>query len=411
LKRAFGTVERITGVDTPGQLTAYLVALGHGGTHWVMGTVYILVPFVRQDLGLSYAEVGAVYTAMAMAAFAINIGSGVIVDLTGRRVLLLGLGLGFCAMALMVIGLVPSLLGLTLGVMIIGGANNLWHPAAFSFLAGRFPNNRGFALSVHGVGANIGDALGPLAAGGLMVWFGWQGAAIANALPMFGFAVIIVLIMWRGERRDRTEAPPSVNLRTYFQGMIRMVKQRAVLGVCLLAGCRTMTQNGIYVFLPLYLTDVIGIEAVVLGFVMATMQTGGMVSGPIAGTWSDRIGRRPIVLAGLAATVLVVVMLTLIRDEILLVATVGLLGFALFAVRPVVHSWMMDLTPPGMSGGATSLVFGAQSAMRMVIPILGGFVADTWGLIHVFHLVVAIAVLGIITAALVPVQKTAAAAP
>ena len=41
--------------------------------------------------------------------------------------------------------------------------------SCFLFLSGRFPSNRGFAISVHGMGANIGDALGPVVAGTLMM--------------------------------------------------------------------------------------------------------------------------------------------------------------------------------------------------------------------------------------------------
>ena len=138
MRWAFATVERLTGVDRSGQVTAYWVALGHGGTHWIMGTLYILVPFVSEELGLSYVEAGAVFSAMAVASFAVNIGSGAIVDLTGRRVVVLGFGLAGCAIAMLGIGLSPSLLGLIVGAIIIGGANNLWHPAAFSFLSERF---------------------------------------------------------------------------------------------------------------------------------------------------------------------------------------------------------------------------------------------------------------------------------
>ena len=57
-------IERLTGVDAPGQWTAYLVGLGHGGTHWIMGTIYIILPFIGRELGLSYAEIGAIFTAM-----------------------------------------------------------------------------------------------------------------------------------------------------------------------------------------------------------------------------------------------------------------------------------------------------------------------------------------------------------
>ena len=373
-----------------------------------MGTLYILVPFLSEELGLSYAEAGAVFSAMAIASFAVNIGSGAIVDLTGRRVVVLGFGLAGCAMAMLGIGLVPSLLGLTVGAIIIGGANNLWHPAAFSFLSGRFPNNRGFAISVHGMGANIGDAVGPLAAGALMMWLGWQSAAIVNGLPMLFFAVLIVVFINRDESGGTEEPSQSADLSNYFRGIWALFKQRAVFGVCLLAGLRTMTQNGIYVFLPFYLKDVMGMEAALIGLVWAIMQIGGMISGPVAGTWSDTIGRRPLVIAGLIATAATLFVLNIFENQAVFVAFIAFLGFSLFAVRPVVHAWMMDLAPAHLRGGATNLVFGSQSALRMLIPLAGGVMADSWGLGSVFYLLVGISILGAMTAGFLPKNQTLA---
>ena len=373
-----------------------------------MGTLYILVPFVSEELGLSYAEAGAVFSAMAIASFAVNIGSGAIVDLTGRRVVILGLGLAGCAMAMLGIGLVPSLLGLTVGAIIIGGANNLWHPAAFSFLSGRFPNNRGFAISVHGMGANIGDAVGPLVAGALMMWLGWQSAAIVNGVPMLFFAVLIAVFINRDESGGTEEPIHSADLSNYFRGIWALFKQRAVFGVCLLAGLRTMTQNGIYVFLPFYLKDVMGMEAALIGLVWAIMQIGGMISGPVAGTWSDTVGRRPLVIAGLIATAATLFVLNIFENQAVFVAVIAFLGFSLFAVRPVVHAWMMDLAPAHLRGGATNLVFGAQSALRMLIPLVGGVMADSWGVGSVFYLLVGISILGAITAGFLPKNQTLA---
>ena len=86
---------------------------------------------------------------------------------------------------------------------------------------------------------------------------------------------------------------------------------------------------------------------------------------------------------------------------------VACLGFALFAVRPVVHAWMMDLAPENLRGGATNLVFGSQSAMRMLIPVTGGLIADIWGVGSVFYLFIAIALVGAATAVLLPNCQTA----
>ena len=60
------------------------------------------------------------------------------------------------------------------------------------------------------------------------------------------------------------------------------------------------------------------------------------------------------------------------------------LGFSLFAVRPVVHSWSMDLVPREMGGSAISLLFAAQAGFSTLVPIVGGVVADIWGLETVF---------------------------
>ena len=64
-----------------------------------------------------------------------------------------------------------------------------------------------------------------------------------------------------------------------------------------------------------------------------------------------------------------------------------MLGLSLYAVRPVVQSWMLDLTPPNLGGSATSLMFGMQSGLAVVMPIIGGVLADQYGLKSVFYFI------------------------
>ncbi len=58
-------------------------------------------------------------------------------------------------------------------------------------------------------------------------------------------------------------------------------------------------------------------------------------------------------------------------------------------MRPVVHSWMMEMAPASMGASATSLLFGAQSIANALIPLLGGVIADVYGLPAVFYLIAA----------------------
>ncbi|GMQ90325.1 MAG: hypothetical protein BMS9Abin10_0692 [Gammaproteobacteria bacterium] len=72
-------------------------------------------------------------------------------------------------------------------------------------------------------------------------------------------------------------------------------------------------------------------------------------------------------------------------SDVVFIAGVVLLGFALFAVRPVIQSWLMDLTPPRLGGSAISLMFGTQAALSAIVPIIGGILADVWSLTVVFY--------------------------
>ena len=378
-----------------------LVGLGHGATHWIAATFYILLPFINRDLGLSYAGAGALVSVFHIAALSVNFGSGPVVDMTGRRVLFQILALVIGAAALAAFGIGVAFVWLTVLVAIIGATNSLWHPAAISYLSARYPNNRGYALSIHALGANLGDAVAPLAAGMLLAWMSWPAAAAVNAAPVLLVAVALGLLL-AGDRPGVAHAPAGLGILDYGRNLIGVMKDRAVLGLCVMAGLRTMAQNGLLVFLPLYLADVLGAGPVAMGVALMAMQGGGIVAAPVAGALSDRIGRRPIVMAGLGLTTVILAGLTLLGGGPLYVAGVALLGFALYAVRPVVHSWMMDLTPPQMGGSATSLMFGAQAALSTIAPVLGGLVADRWGLPAVFYFLAAIMLAANLAAVMLP---------
>ena len=117
--------ERFTGMEWRGQGPAVVVAGGHAATHWITGTLYVLVPFITKDLGLSYTQAGGLISVFYTASFAANAGSGAVVDITGRRVLIMALSLLIGAVALMGAGFAQSIWLLVGMVIIIGLTNNI----------------------------------------------------------------------------------------------------------------------------------------------------------------------------------------------------------------------------------------------------------------------------------------------
>ena len=87
------------------QMPSILVAAGHGGTHWVNAAIYILLPYIILDLGLSYTQAGLIMTIFHFSTFFSNAISGPLVDLRGNEKYTnfqaYSLLIGGCAMVLM----------------------------------------------------------------------------------------------------------------------------------------------------------------------------------------------------------------------------------------------------------------------------------------------------------------------
>ena len=378
-------IERVTGLSWKDQGLALLISFGHAGTHWILMTFYLILPFVRNDLGLSYTEAAFLVSVVHISSAAANFGSGLVVDVTGRKVIFLILSLIIGASAFTVFSFGPGYPVLVALVVLMGASSNLWHPAAIAFLSHRFPEKKGYALSLHVTGASVADSLAPLVAGSLISWVAWKGAALIGTLPAIFGAILIAVIFLRGDAKGPNDRR-AMGFGEYFRGIRQLVADRAVIALCVMSGFRNMTINGLYVFLPLYLADVLEFSPLLMGATMTALQLGAVIGTPIAGVASDRMSRRSIMLAVLTVSTVALIAMIFVESNVLFVTAVAAVGFLLFSVRPVIQSWMMDLTPPGVGGSAMSLLFGTQSAMSALAPIIGGMIADKWGLHPVFFM-------------------------
>jgi MFS family permease len=378
------TLRRVGGPQGRDHIPSVVVGLGHGATHWISATLYILLPFIGADLGLSYTEIGSLVSLLYLASFCTNVVSGPLVDLIGRQIAFQAAALLIGGIALVGLGFSSSVLVLAGFVVLIGISISLWHPAAFTYLARRYPGARGFALSLHNLGASFGDTMAPLVAGFLLTMFAWNETALVASIPMF---VMLALVLMLREPPGAAAPKPATKRRgDYVKGLAVLVRDGALLRLFLMSGLRSAVQNGLLVFLPLYLVGVLAASPATVGSTVMTLQIGGLIAGPLAGIWSDRVGRRPIAFAGLAATTALIAGVTLVPSTAGLIVLAGLTGFAIFAVRPVVHSWTVDLAADETSGSAVSLLFMAQVAITSLVPLAGGMIADRWGLETVFYI-------------------------
>lgn len=383
-----------TGASGPiskGTWLILLVSIAHGTTHLAGQGFYNLVPYIQQELQLDYVQVGAFGFIMQLSGFTANFIGAPLVDMTGRRVLMMALALFICAGALYLVGFASSFVIICISLVVMGTCISSWHPPAISFLSSEFAKRRGFAISMHGSGASLGETLGPAIAGALVATVAWRATTGWIALPMaiMGAVLLFTILSNDAENRARSKARGSFGMREYLAGVKTMIARPVVAVLCLVAALRAVAQVGLTLFLPVYLVNELGYDPLKTGLVMTFLFIGGIIAAPLMGVVSDRIGRRPVVMAGVGASTVGIFALTLIDDTTIFIGAVSILGFILFAIRPTLHSWLMDLTPPEMGGSATALMFSSQYVFAMIMSLSGGIVANAFGLIWVFYMMAA----------------------
>ena len=367
----------------------WLITIGHGLTHWYPATFYLLLPLIGAELGLSYSQIGLIMTCNYIASAIANVPGGVLVDTVGRKGLLMAVSLFWIGFPYLLIGFTHSYVMLLACVALVGFGNSLWHPTAIPTLGRRYPERKGLVLSVHGMGGNVGDAVAPVVVGAALTVLTWREVVVFNVAP--GLIVAALLFVFLGSMRvgsKRSDADKQ-SFADYLAGLKGLFRSRSLVLLSTGSAFRTMTQSALLTFLPLYLANQMGYSPFWVGMCLFALQAAGFAAAPIAGHLSDRMGRKQILVSSMLATAVVLIAMAVSGGSPLFVALVAVLGFFLYATRPVIQAWLLEATPKNMGGSSIGVLFGAQALGGAIGPLLGGMVADRFGLLAAFYFLAA----------------------
>ncbi len=400
----------------------WLISAGHGLTHWYPATFYVLLPLIGKELGLSYTQIGFLMSAQHLAGALSSLPGGMLVDAIGKNGYLMAASLFWVGVPYALMSLTNSMWMLVVCVMLIGIGNNLWHPAAIPTLAHRYPQRKGLVLSFHGMGGNVGEALAPLAAGTLLAWFSWREMVVINIVPGLVMAILILVMVGalatKRAHDGKKDKKNDVNagsgqgwdIRRYLQDLSSLLRDRTLMLICVSAGFRTLTQVGLLVFLPVYLAYEQGYSPIAVGLYMTVLQVAGMIAGPIAGHLSDKVGRKKVIMSSMLVSGLMIIGMVLAGQSFAFIVFVALVGFFLYAMRPVMQAWAVENTPKRLAGTGVGLQFTILAIGGSIAPVTFGIIADTWSVYAAFYFLAGTIILANLLVMLVPPSQADASA-
>jgi predicted MFS family arabinose efflux permease len=292
---------------------------------------------------------------------------------------MLFISLSLMGVSLFLAGYAPNYRTMLLVMVLVGIGPSLFHPPAIGELSRRFPDRRGFAVSLHGMAANAGEVLGAPTAAAFLSFMMWRELLKASVVPALVVAFAVWLMM--PSRKSGSEAEAAF-MRSYFGSLIRLLSNRGLLVIIAATALRSIGEGGLG-FLPLYLRDDLGYSVTTVALMLSLAQASGIVSMPVMGYLSDRVGRKPVLVTGTALTMLVAFALALARPGAQLFLAILVRGSLSFSLHHIFVAAALDAARGVAHSTVVSLVYGA-GFVGTFSPYIAGLISDRYGIHSAF---------------------------
>jgi MFS family permease len=376
-------------------LVAFSVA--HFAHHVTNSLLSALLPFIRDAFGLSYTEAGFAVSAYTIASGVTNAPLGVLADRVGaRRVIVWGLVLiGLSSVA---IGLSGEYWQLLAFLMVMGIASGTYHAPASALIAELFSSRRGMAMGTHTTAGHLSFFAAPFLAGILAAAGTWRTPYLAFAIAPIACAVLL----WR--------VAPMGTRSTGRHGWLATLSDigdvaRRVGALVSLSIVFQVVISAAMAFLTFYLVDARGISPGVAAALFGVPQLAGLIGAPMAGTLSDRFGRRIVLLLGLALMGPAAWALTVVPNEFVFLPLL-VIGISFSIRATTTEVLIVDNTPPDRRSTVLGTYYLVNQPVGGIAAPIFGVIAGAIG-IGVAYGWLAVVFLGLSAVALVAAWPTA----
>jgi MFS transporter, FSR family, fosmidomycin resistance protein len=362
--------------------TLCLTGTLHAFTHMYQVALLPLYLRIQQDLRLGSVEQATLLvTVMGVAYFLPSYPLGVMADRLSRK-RLMGMGLAINGLGFVGLALSPNYPCALLSMIVAGFGGSFYHPAATALIARLFPDARGRALGLAGIGASVGFFLGPIYCGWRVVNCGnWRSPVLE-----LGVAGLVAagLFAWLAEPDQQSRAarpagpgeggrqdalPYSAESHKLFPTPILWV---FFLAASVLFSLRDFAASAMATSASLFLQNAHGFSPKLTGIALSGIFIASAISNPVFGRLSDGGRIRWITSVLLAAAAMVWAFPRVPASW--MVPVLITYGFFLMSSYPITEAALMEAVPDAVRGR----VFGLFVTLSGLVSNLSHWVVGDW---------------------------------
>jgi len=260
----------------------------------------------------------------------------------------------------------------------------LFFAVSMTFIVNMFSTERrGAAMGIFQGVEFGGSILGSTFSGYIITLLGFQGGFFLSTLLC---AIAVVLLVLPPYVRHESASMPKIPAMK-LSSLPKVFKNKILLIVSFATLMEFILSNGvIYTVYPLYAKESLGMSLTDIGLIMGARSLGYVIALLVMGSVADKIGRKPVLLFGVASTAVMAVILNFASGLIMMSAILFVLGIttgAIWIVSPVIAAEVVEPENRGAAIGTYRTFFDLGSIFG---PIIMMYVMGVYGTSVCFYL-------------------------
>ena len=329
------------------------------------------LPLFIRSMGVPISTVGFIAAASTVVGIIVSLPAGILSDIVGRRRVILIAAVVFATAPFLYL-LITSPWQLVLVRIYHGLATAILGPVALAAVADTFETGRGERMGWYSSATMVGRFLAPLVGGILIFGEDFRWVYLAD-----GFAGVLALVAAiRLPRATTTSGSVREAFKRqrgkYGQEIAFIFRHPGILATSGIEAVQYFAFGCLETFLPIYLNEELGYPAWEIGLLFTAQILAATFTKPIMGRLSDRYGRIPMIVGGLALGGITIGIMVLSSNYLVIVVLIAIFGLGLATVTASTSALVADLSRAQGRGGAMGILSSIMDIGHSTGPIVAG---------------------------------------